>query len=290
MALLVLGLQGASIVARPPSAANAATMTLVITASADTYVDSSAPSTAFGTQTSISADASPTRYVFLRFDLSAVTGTITAATLRLHAQDSGNAASPAGGTVRKITGNTWSEAATTYNNRPSTSGTTVGSFGAVARNTWYQLNALAVGRVGHGRQPVDRLDQHRRGDYDARETGANGPQLVLTIETGPSSTVTLTSIADTYVENGTAAGTNFGTATTIVADNSPIRQAFLRFDLRAVPTIGSAKLRLHVANNSERSESVRRHRQPRHRHLGRDDDHLQQPAGPRAPRSSRSAR
>ena len=81
---------------------------MVIPASADTYVDSAAPATVFGTQTTISADASPTRYVFLRFDLTAVTGTISAATLRLHTRDTADAASPAGGTVRRITGNAWS--------------------------------------------------------------------------------------------------------------------------------------------------------------------------------------
>ena len=120
----MLSLQGAAFVALPASAA-AATVTQVVTASADTYIDSSAATTAFGTQATISADASPTRYVFLRFDLSTVTGTITAATLRLHTQDSTSASSPAGGTVRRITAASWSEASTTYTNRPSTSGTTV---------------------------------------------------------------------------------------------------------------------------------------------------------------------
>ena len=249
MALLALSL-GASIVALPPSAASAATTTMVIPASADTYVDSAAPATVFGTQTTISADASPTRYVFLRFDLTAVTGTITAATLRLHTRDTADAASPAGGTVRRITGNAWSESATTFNNRPSTSGTTVASFGAVARNAWYQVNASSAVASG-GVVNLSIASTNNDGAYyDARESGANGPQLTLTIESGPSSTLTLMSTADTYVENGTAAGTNFGTSTTIVADNSPIRQAFLRFDLRAVSTVGSAKLRLHVVNNT----------------------------------------
>jgi hypothetical protein len=131
----VVGLLIASLVVEASGPVEAATVTQVISASADTYVDSSAPSTTFGTQATLSTDASPTRYMFVRFDLLAVTGTITAATLRLHTQDNSNASTPAGGTVRSITNNAWSEAATTYNNRPSTSGTTVGSFGSVARNT-----------------------------------------------------------------------------------------------------------------------------------------------------------
>ena len=110
VALPVLSLLAATLVGLAPGRTDAATVTQVITASADTYVDSSAPSTALGTLTSLNVDASPTRYMFLRFNLSSVTGTITAATLRLHAQNSANAPSPAGGTVRKITSNTWSEA------------------------------------------------------------------------------------------------------------------------------------------------------------------------------------
>jgi hypothetical protein len=245
----MLTMQGAAFVALPASA-TAATVTQVVAASADTYVDSAAPTTVFGTQTTISADASPTRYVFLRFDLSAVTGTITAATLRLHTQDTASASSPTGGTVRRITGGSWTEASTTWNTRPSTSGTTVGSFGAVARNTTYGINALAAVTPG-AVVNLSIVSTNTDGAYyDAREAGANGPELALTIDTPPSGTATLAATADTYVENGTAAGTNFGTSATIVADNSPVRQAYIRFDLTTIAAVGSARLRLHVANNS----------------------------------------
>src|SRR5688572_14371043 len=91
LALLALCLLSATFAALAPGSAGAATVTQVITASADTYVDSSTPSTALGTQSTLSADASPTRYTFVRFNLSAVSGTITAATLRLHTQNNTNA-------------------------------------------------------------------------------------------------------------------------------------------------------------------------------------------------------
>jgi hypothetical protein len=250
IALLTLGVVGATLLTPALRPADAATVTQVLSASADTYVDASTPSTILGAQATLNADASPTRYVFIRFDLSAVGGTITAASLRLHAQDSTNAASPAGGTVRAITSTTWSEPATTYANRPSTSGTTVGSFGAVARNAWYQLNALAVAKQGAVLNLSIVSTNTDGASYDARETGANGPQIVLTIDTQPAGALTLQPTADTYVENGTAATTNFGTATSISADASPIRQAFLRFNLAGVATITSARLRLHVSNSS----------------------------------------
>ncbi len=250
VAIVALSLMIGMLVAFRPAAAEAAVVTQVVSASADTYVDSGAASTPLGTQGSLSVDASPTRYTFLRFSVPTVSGTITAATLRLHTRDTSDAGSPAGGTVRRITSTSWSEAATTYNNRPSTSGTTVGTFGAVSRNAWYQLNALSVVASGATLNLAIVSSNTDGAYYDARETGANGPQLVLTIETQPSSAVALTPTADTYVENGTAAGTTFGTATSFVADASPVRQSFLRFDLTAISTLASARLRLHVLNDS----------------------------------------
>ena len=59
----------------------------------------------------------------------------------------------------------------------------------------------------------------------------------------------LAPVADAYVRGGTFASTNFGTDGTLVVKQSPTdasntRQTYLRFDLSAVNSISSAKLRL----------------------------------------------
>jgi len=63
----------------------------------------------------------------------------------------------------------------------------------------------------------------------------------------PVPPVTLAPTADAYVQDGTSANTNFGAATTLLVKNSTTgfnRHTFLKFDLRAVSTVSSARLRL----------------------------------------------
>jgi subtilisin family serine protease len=70
----------------------------------------------------------------------------------------------------------------------------------------------------------------------------------VTVASG--TTVTLAPAADAYVRDGTYAGTNFGTATTVVVKNSASagtnRISYVRFPLTSVNgTVNSAKLRLY---------------------------------------------
>jgi hypothetical protein len=67
-----------------------------------------------------------------------------------------------------------------------------------------------------------------------------------------SETVTLTATADSYVSNATGlSGTNFGTGTTLVVDNSPVEHTYLKFDLSAYAgrTVQSATLQLNSAGS-----------------------------------------
>src|SRR5439155_19426212 len=59
--------------------------TITLAPVADAYVDSSQPTVNFGTNGQIRVDGSPVVRGYLRFDLSAVPGTITGATLRVYA-------------------------------------------------------------------------------------------------------------------------------------------------------------------------------------------------------------
>ena len=81
------------------SASPAAAATQPCTPVADTYVQSDAASTNYGTATQIVVDNSPVRRLFLRFTVSGVSGTVTAAKLRLRTI-SGNDGSANGGTFK----------------------------------------------------------------------------------------------------------------------------------------------------------------------------------------------
>ncbi|WP_437337361.1 CBM96 family carbohydrate-binding protein [Sorangium sp. So ce394] len=73
----------------------------------------------------------------------------------------------------------------------------------------------------------------------------------LTASIGPT--------ADTYVQSGAFANTNFGTATTLQTDRNDggtYKEAFLRFSIGAVGTITRARLRLFVTNDAANSADI----------------------------------
>lgn len=168
--------------------ASAATSTF--TPVADTYVNSSAASTNYGTSSQLGVDNSPVKRVFLRFAVSGLTEEVTSAKLRLHVDDVSGAASNNGGTMKTMSSTTWSETGVTWNNQPSIDGATVGSLGNVSRNRWYEIDVTAA-IPGNGTFSFAMTSPSSNGaDYDSRESGATSPQLVVTI--GPPSTTTTT--------------------------------------------------------------------------------------------------
>lgn len=170
----------ATVVATGATSAAAATATFKPVA--DTYVQSDAASTNYGTSTQVVVDNSPVRRIFLRFTVSGVSGAVTSAKLRLRAI-SGNDGSNAGGTFRAMSNTTWSETGTTWNNQPAIDGATMGSIGAVSSDGWYEVDVTS--RVtGNGTYSFGATSASTDGAYyDSRESGADAPQLVVTTGT-----------------------------------------------------------------------------------------------------------
>jgi len=163
--------------------AHAATTTL--TPSADTYVANNATGTNFGTSGQLGVDASEIKRTFLKFTVSGLTEPITSIKLRLHVDDVAGAESNNGGTWKLMSNTTWSETGVTWNNQPTIDGTTLGTLGAVARNTWVELDL--TGKItGNGTYSIGGTTSSNNGaDYDSRETGTTAPQLVITTGTTP---------------------------------------------------------------------------------------------------------
>jgi hypothetical protein len=84
----------------------------------------------------------------------------------------------------------------------------------------------------------------------AASGGVSGTAQVTV--TAGSTTITLTPVADAHVRDGSSAGTNFGTATTLEQKNATVagnnRRTFLRFAIDTVSGVASAKLRLNGAS------------------------------------------
>jgi len=202
LALLLVGCAAALAAAgdgSPVGISPAATVTTEVTAVADAYVRSDAPSSRFGTSSELWADSSPITRSYLRFQVSGVSGTVTRALLRVRA----NAAHAVGFQVRKVNNTTWSESTINYSTAPSVSSTVTASSGALTAGAWTSVNVTPL-ITGNGTYSVALTGTSTSNLLlSSRETGANGPRLVIessdttppqtTIGSGPTGTVSSTS-------------------------------------------------------------------------------------------------
>jgi hypothetical protein len=161
--------------------ATAAVTTFV--ASADTYVQADTADVNYGTAEAIVVDSTPQRRSFLRFTVTGLPGPVTRAVLRLHTI-SGNTGSTSGGTWRAMTDTTWSETAVTWSEQPEIDRGMVAVLGPVTDSEWYELDVTSM-ISGNGVYSIAGSSTDSDGAYfDTRETGANGPQLVITTAAG----------------------------------------------------------------------------------------------------------
>ena len=219
-AALVAGTAATVVVLMSPATAGPVTFT----ATADTYVQSTTPSTNYGTSVQVVVDNSPVRRSFLRFTVSGLTAPITGAKLRIHTIN-GNNGSDSGGTWRSMTGTTWSETGTTWNNQPAIDGATLGTLGPVARNTWYEVDVRSL-VTGNGTYAIGGTSTSGDGAYfSSRESGADGPQVVVTTGSpspSPSPTATPPAGDPVLVGAGDIATSGSGdTATAALLDTIP---------------------------------------------------------------------
>ncbi len=183
---LALSAAAGALVVNAPGAGAA---TLAFRPVADAYVESTNPTTNYGSSTRVAVDSSPARRAYFKFSVSGISGTVTSAKLRLHVRNTSYAASPNGGTLRSMSGTTWSETGVTWNNQPAIDGAALGSLGPVSMNIWYEFNVTsAVTRNGTFAFGLT-SPAADAAYYDTREAGATAPQLVVT--TAASTTTTL---------------------------------------------------------------------------------------------------
>lgn len=157
------------------------TRTVTLTATSDVTVDASTPSTNLGLASRLTVGASPVRSSYLRFDLRGITGTVVGARLRLHVADDPAAASAAGGRFALVSSTSWTEAGTTWANRPAIDGSGLWTLGAVRRNAWVAMDVGWAVRAGTTLEVGATSTSADLAAFDSRES-ASPPQLVVTIE------------------------------------------------------------------------------------------------------------
>lgn len=149
--------------------------TTTLNPTADAKVDASTPTTNFGT-TALRVDASPDVRSYLKFDASAITGTVDSATLQIWA----TSAQSVGFDVYAESDSTWTETGLTYANQPSTIGAKLGSSGAVAAGTWKTIDVTSWFSTPGVRSIVLRTTSSTALALSSREDPTHPPQLVIT--------------------------------------------------------------------------------------------------------------
>jgi parallel beta-helix repeat protein len=131
-ALLALPLGG--VLGPPVAAADEVTFAAV----ADAYVDSSQPTSNFGTRSEVRVDGSPTVNAYLRFDISSV-ASAGAARLRLYVRSQAGQ----GIQVRPVASQDWGESTITWSNAPAY-GSVAASTGRVPAGTWVEVDVSSL--------------------------------------------------------------------------------------------------------------------------------------------------
>ncbi len=184
---VVLALTGLS--ARTAAPVVAAVTTQTVTAAADTYVDSSRPTTNFGSRSTIYADGDPSIALLVQFAIPATSQAFSKATLRLYTSSS----SAQGLTVATTSATAWDEAGVTWATAPAAT-SQVGQVPSVSAGTWATLDLATAVVPGATLTLRVTTPGTRQVAVRSRESGAaTTPQLVLqTTSSAPTPTPTPT--------------------------------------------------------------------------------------------------
>jgi hypothetical protein len=126
----------------------------------------------------LEADGSPAEEFLIKFEVSGIGARqVTSAKLRLRNTNP----SGMGGSLYRVSDQSWQEETVTWSNAPSAQPGAVASLGAVAAGNWYELNVASVVQ-GDGVYSFRMRSTNGDGaDYSSKEAGPGvAPQLVIT--------------------------------------------------------------------------------------------------------------
>jgi hypothetical protein len=213
----------------------------------------------FGTATTLedktNASAGYTRWSYLRFDIASFSS-ITGATLRLFGRSSSGTQNV---TVNVLgsTSTAWSETGITWNNKPASSGSSLGSktiAGTATQLYTFDVGAYVAQQRAAGATAVTFVVKANTtadalATFNSDEAAGSRPELLVTYNgSNPSVPTTLRSTADAFVRDGGSGGLNFGSIGNLELKKEVAgynREIWLKFDLTNVASIGAGKLRMY---------------------------------------------
>jgi acid phosphatase type 7 len=186
---------------------------------ADAYVDSSNPTANFGTGNTLRVDGSPIVNAYLRFNVTGLSGSISNVSLKIFANTSGSQ----GVRALSVVDTTWGETTINSNNAPPM-GSQFAASSAFTSLSWVTMNVTSY-ITGNGTFSIGITDPNATAiSLAARESGANAPQLVVTVSGGgptPTNTPVFTNtFTPTFAASNTATSTFTPTSTLAVTNTS----------------------------------------------------------------------
>ncbi|MDB5001513.1 MAG: C-terminal target protein [Mucilaginibacter sp.] len=120
-----------------------------------------------------------------------------------------------------------------------------------ATNTWTELNNLPVTRSGGAAAIINGNIYYTGGNFS--NTNYKGTAVVN------NNTITLSTLEDAFVRNGSFGSTNYGSDTTLIIKGSTVsnytRFSFLKFSIGNITNVTSAKLRVY-GYNTENTKAI----------------------------------
>ena len=249
----------------------------------DAYVAGELPNDNFGSDILLDADASPVRESYLKFDLRPLASQgVSQATLRMYVTNGSGGAFE----LRDVSDSSWTEASITFNNKPAKGNLIAGFTPGTTTGRWLQVDitSAAASKAGSFMSAALQTLSTDALEFNSSEAAANRVELVIqplgdtpgpsatptsppvtptgvatpTPSAAPTSaataalgTTTLNAIEDAYVA-GDLPADNFGSDPSLSVDASPVRESYLKFDLRPFAGQGVSKgtLRMFVTNGS----------------------------------------
>jgi len=126
-------------VAAAGSVSPAASATATVVATADAYVTKSKPTVNFGTASKLRVRRNRVRS-YVRFDVAALPGPVSQATLRIRSAST----SAAGYEVRSVADSSWGEETITYSNAPAVSPAVTAVSGPIASGAWTSVDVTPL--------------------------------------------------------------------------------------------------------------------------------------------------
>ena len=243
---LVISLAVASLGLTAITAHAATNDRLIFTPTADAYVDKFHPSDNFGKSQGLLVRAeTPARGMqsFMRFQVNGRTNRkLLDVRLRMFQSDP-NGGSDVGGKVRAPITGPWDELTVNWINKPLLNAPIRGKFGAVKSGHSYEISLGTSWLTGDGTFNLGMYSTSTNISQWGSREHHTPPQLILVLAPRSYPSIvdkfTFNPVYDTYVDESQP-GSSFGSLPSMWVDNSPTKQAFIRF---AVDGLSSPKVR-----------------------------------------------